>query len=420
MSAFNKQVLNANGKLTGRRITESGAVVNTADVARQIGAAIDPFAQMHVAEYSPIIELKSSYGTSILRDAITTTNGGSVSWSDGEFIVSGEAAEDTVFFATAERGRYLAGLVGLAGLGVRAIREPTAAGDSLRWGYFDSDQGFGFGLDPNGLFTFTRRGGEDIQKRYRADWLNDKLDGNGPSGLKMEPPDGAVYRIPYIWYGYGTIAFDILVRSEMGSGDTLVNVDRQDFPGSISIPDPNLPISVELSGDCSLAVGGRQYGIFGRYDPNRRIVSDFRGAVSINADGWTPLVSFRIKDPAPSGSAGYRSAAVKVAGAGVLSTENAVWALFYDATLTGASFATPDGHTAAETVTDYDKSATAMSGGECIYKGTVAGGQGNRSGAMDADLPDLDIPTGGVVTLAARTFTGTGSASGVLRDKQEW
>ena len=399
----------------GRRIAENGQAVNIADIARRFDSTIDPFDQIHTAEYSPLLDVKSTYGVSILRDRVETSGGGSVTWSGGEYMVSGDATLET-----AERGRYLPGLVGLAGLGVRLETAPVDAADSARWGYFDDDQGFGFGVDTGGMFTFTRRGGSDVIKRYRADWLKDSLDGNGPSGFSFDATDGAAYRFPFIYYGYGTFAFEVTIRSVSGEKDTLVEVDRHGFAGSISIPNPNLPVSVSTSGSCAIAVGARQYGVYGRYVPERRIVSDWRTGVSINATGWTPLVSFRLKEGDPAGGNGYRTAAVKIAGVNVLSSEDTLWTAFYNPTLTGADFRTPRGHTAAETVTDYDISATAMSGGESLIKGLITGGQGNRSGGGEATVPTLDIPAEGVVTLAARTVTGTATASGVLLDKQEW
>ena len=420
MTEFYGNVLKSENPITGRRIGETGSIINTADAARRLDATIDAFSQVHTAEYTPLIELKSSYGLSALRDRVTTEGNGDVTWGDGEFIVSGQGPGDTVFFRTAERGRYLAGLVGVPGLGVRVIDAPAGEGDEVRWGYFDDVQGFGFGIDPDGLFTFTRRAGVDLEKRRRADWLNDSLDGSGPSGLTLDATDGAAYRLPFIYYGYGTFTFEASVRGSAGRKDTLVECDVQGFPGQISVPDPNLPVAVELAGNCSVAVGGRQYGVFGRYMPNRRIVSDWRDSVSINNTAWTPLVSFRLKDAQSAAGNGFRSVSVKVAGAGILSDNDAIWALFLNPTLTGADFRTPRGHDAAETATEYDVSATAMTGGENIYKAVVVSGQGNRSGAAEADVPNLDVPTAGTVTLAARSFGASGSIKSVLRDRQEW
>lgn len=415
-----QRILNRYRPSGGRRIAESGQVVNVADVARRLDNAIDPFSHVHTAEYSPIFEIKSSYGISALRDGIGTTGTGAVSWLGGKHIVSGAATGDTASLRTAKRGRYLAGLVGVAGVGVRLVTSPASSGDEARWGYFDSDRGFGFGIDTGGLFSFTRKGGTDKIKRYRADWVADKLDGTGPSGESFDPEDGATYRLPHIYYGYGTFSYQILLRGTGGDRDSLIEVDQQTFPGELSIPDPNLPVSVEVSGVCSVAVGGRQYGVYGRYDPERRIVSDWASSVSINATGWTPLLSFRPKATAPTGDDGYRSVAINVAGSGVISDSDAVWALFLDGTLTDAIFRTPRGHSASETATDYDVSATAISGGESIYKAIVAGGQGNASGGTESEAPDIDVPSQGIVTLAARTVSGTGTASAVLRDRQEW
>lgn len=397
---------------TGRMIRENGSITNVADLAQRLDLSIDAFSQMQVPEYSPIIELKSVYGISDLRDKVVTEGGGSVINTLGEFICEGSGEGDIAQIGSAERGRYLAGLVGLPGLGVRVIDEPTGPNDDIRWGYFDDAGGFGFGQDENGVYTFLRDDGSDIVFRRQQDWVLDRLDGTGPSGLTLDPSRGVVYRMPFVWYGYGSIIYSVLIATP--TGDRLVYCDAQRAESGLSVSNANLPIRLRVEGDCSAAVAGRQYGIYGRYEPNRRIVSDFSNVVTVSTT-FLPLISFRLRDDTD-----FRSVSVKVAGVDVIATNDVIWQLRINTSLTGASWGLPRSVADEETATEYDISATEMTGGLKIFEATSLGGRGNQSGSTRADVPNLDVPTNGQVTLCARSFSGDSDVKSVLRDRQEW
>lgn len=368
---------------------------------------LGPFGQSRTVEYTPLIELKSIYGTSILRDKVILTGAASLDETGPEIILNANGA--TARVNSAERGRYLSGSIGVAGLGTRIVALPSQSGDYAEWGYFNDNNGFGFGVDLDGVYIWVQRGGAIVEKTYQQDWNVDKLDGTGPSGANIDLEDGNVFQLPFLWYGYGSIRFEIIERQTLY--DRKISAHSSSFRGSVSVNDPNLPISVRCAGNCSIAIGGRQYGVYGRYEPSRRIVSDVRINRSVST-AFVPLVSFRDKGGT------FESVSIKLQGLDILTEEDLVISIRINSTLTGADFRDPPDHT--ETATEYDISATAITGGEQIFLDLAAGAVGATSTLTTTQLPKLDIPVDSVVTVCARTVSGTASVTTVLRDRQEW
>ena len=399
--------------LSGESPNERLNVAINPELAERLLSNLDPFDNSLVAEYSPQIEQKAIYGVSDLRDIASTVAGGEINGSSPEITLNGMAEGDEAQILTSDRGRYVAGAIGVPGLGIRIERSPVDANSGAEWGYFDSLNGFGFGIDNSGLYTFVKRSGAIVRKAYQSDWLLDSLDGTGPSGISIDPSDGSVFRFPFLWYGYGSIRFDVVNRTL--TRDKTVTADVASFKGEVSIDNPNLPVAAKIWGNCKLALGGRQYGSYGRYTPKRRIVGAVREGVSVGTTD-VPLVSFRLRSDVPV----YESISVKLQGVEILTTDPIIWGICYNPTLTGASFETPAGFAANETATEYDISATAKSGGQKIYTALAQGGSGNRLSEKSIDLPSLDAPPNAVITLCAKSISGTSTVTAILRDRQEW
>lgn len=383
------------------------------ELSRRLLSNLDPFEQSLVAEYTLLIEQKSIYGISALRDITETTGTGVVEKDGPEIAVKGLAAGDEARLSTAERGRYVAGAIGIPGLGARVSKKPTDADSGAEWGYFNGENGFGFGIDIDGLYVWVQRSGTVVFKRYQQDWTLDKLDGTGNSGIVIDVEDGNVFRMPFLWYGYGSIGFNVMVRT--ADRDKTISAEIASFKGSVSVDDPNLPVAVKAWGDCQVNVGGRQYGIYGRYNPSRRIVGSTRQDVSVGTTE-VPLVSFRLR----SDDIIYQSISIKLQGVDILSSEPLEWALHLDPTLTGANFVIPPSYDSSETATEYDVSATDFTGGQRVYASLASGGGGRTQELGSNELPKIDIPTNSIVTLTARSLGNDSNVTAILKDRQQW
>ena len=229
--------------------------------------------------------------------------------------------------------------------------------------------------------------------------------------------NGLTLRLPFGWYGGLSVEFAVAVPDREG-GDKLITIDRSN-PGNlaegVTIEEPNLPIFAEADGGI-VYVGGRQYGVYGRYRPEFRTTATRNVQKTDVGTEFVPIVSLRVKD-----EVAFRGVPVIIGGAGVLSTENIEWALFVDAELTGedVEFESIPDVPQSETALKQNTTATGFTGGYRVYSDNAAGGQGNQPGEENANFPDFNIPSDGKITLAARALSGTTTVNGVLRVLEE-
>lgn len=376
--------------------------------------------ESQVAEYSPLIELDSSSGLStVYRDTVTTTNSGSVSNSNGEHNLStGTTANSTAQLKTTERGRYMPGIVGLPGI---AIRRPTAmtSDQEITWGYYDDTDGIFFGEDSTGIFVRHRHNSTDEDKVYQSNWNVDPLDGTGPSGLTLDLKKVTIFRYPFLWYGGGPAEMIAEVQDSSNKNHNVVVHRFGALEGEPFFSNPKLPIRADVDNgttttDVDLFVVGRQFGVLGRYNPNRRVTAEER--LGVNTSTTTiPLVSFRKKNNRQD-----EAISVKVNGVAISTDTNSLWEIIIGGSLTNESFGSVTRVADSETSLEVDTSATAISGGTAIDKGLAVGGQGSSSSLAGIRGLGLDIPDDTVVTLAIRTVSGTGSASTAFALEEEW
>lgn len=383
---------------------------------RDAGSLASAFNELKVVERTPVIELKSVYGVSALRDITTLAGSAAITNTAGEYRLALTAdAADSAILDSAERGRYQPGYSANAGIGIRIPVNPVGAQDA-KWGYFDDSNGFGFGVDATGLYVFTRRATTDT-KVYQSAWNTDKVNGTSASGVRLDLSDGDIFQIDFTWYGYGVIEFTVVSTAITGQRPIVVH---RSFPdGQTSVADPNLPIRAYADNGSTatafdLYVAGRQFSIRGKFDPNRRTISQYRLALGSVGTTFLPLVTFRRKSA-------FASVAAKVSGFDILTTEDLVLQIRVNATLTNASYVTPTDHTATETAMEADISATGVSGGQVLWEGLVdaAGAGATANGAQTREF-DLEIPSTQPITLCARTVSGTATISSVLRVREEW
>ena len=403
----------------GRLITNDSTLTET----------LSALGEVSVTERTPIIELNSSYGFSQLRDVKTEIDGATLNTvPSSEFeLDTGASANGAVILESAEIGRYIPGYSSEIGVGIRIPDSDNPSGNNVPigsqeflWGGMgpNKENGIFFGYDSGGYFVQLLDRNVVVQKTYRENWNVDSFDGNGPSLYNISNITAHIFRIEYTWYGYGEIKMGIIATDPTTQTQKPITGHIfRDFNGS-SIASPNLRIYTHAKNNGTadrnlvLHVGGRQYSVIGRYVPKYRFVDDWRVGVATSTTP-VPIVSFQRKT-------GFDDRSIKIQGLeAIVATEPTLIEVYFEPTLTGASYGTPTNYTAAETALDSDKSATSMSGGLLIYRTLINSGQANKSEIGGTDL-DFDIPNGTVVTMAARTVTGTGSVTGLFRLKEEW
>lgn len=376
------------------------------------------FGEDLVASRTPIIELNSSYGTSLIRDKITEENGGTVESTEGIIRLSTTDDPDSkVTLESSEIGRYMPGYGSQLGMGVRCTCEPEGDTEIL-WGGWTANQqdGFFFGVDSVGKFVATKRDGI-VNKDYQEDWNIDKLDGTGNSGYTLDVNNGVIYQIEFTWYGYGQILFGVVGINGDGQQRFIPCHFQKDFTQT-SIISPNLRLVAQIdnagqTNEHSIDIGGRQYSIVGKYTPILRINGDWRSNTTVGTT-VVPLISFRQKS-------GFLSRSIKALGFDAVDvTDSMIFEIRSSGTVTGGEWVDLTNQNPNETSVEVNKTATGISGGVIIWTGIIgADGPGSQRGSTRLDL-DIDIPEGQVVSLCARTFTGSGTVRSAFRVTEEW
>tara|TARA_R110000824_G_scaffold183252_1_gene364248 strand:- start:332 stop:1603 length:1272 start_codon:yes stop_codon:yes gene_type:complete len=383
------------------------------------------FGESLVASRTPIIELNSAYGTSTLRDLVEVTGTGSKDDVNGTitsgeiYLSTGATAGSTSTVLSAEIARYIPGYSAEIGIGVRTTTVPT--GDQVvTWGghTYSRDNGFYFKYTASGLFIVRERNGVEAESIAQTDWNIDPMDGTGASGYTLDLTKGHIYQIDYTWYGYGAIRYSIVATTDNGRQRPIPvhTISIGTFTGT-SISDPSLQLFIRAennttASDIDVYLGGRQYSIVGNYVAKYRFTGDTRDSTAVTTT-LTPLVAFRHK-------AGFENRSLKLDNYSFINAGNIPVKpiILLGATLTGGTWGTPTGYTAADTGVESNISATAVSGGSVIYSGDIIAAAKDGGAALEALV--LDIPPDSIVVIAATAFSGSQSCYTGFRLREEW
>lgn len=393
----------------------------------------DGFGDIRVSEKKTLLDVKSTFGISLLRDMVEEKNGGTVTNPPGgaEYELSVIEKDGYAKLRTIQRGEYMSGHSAEAGMGVRLATSNFKQGQKARWGYFDGENGFFYEFDSDGLWTNVLRGGNIVMRTNMDNFNTDKLDGSGPSGFVYDPTKGNIYQINYTWYGYGSINF-VVVNSDDQGGFQRANVVHTYTPFySTSVRNPNLPLLIDLdNGDNGgeeqkLYVAGRQYSIYG--DPTfrylRRITSMYRLGLGISKNnGFVPIMSFRRKP-------GYLGNPIRVSSFDCATDARILLQFRVGADVTDANFGDVPDTIQEETAVEVDTSATSMSGGIVIFTeinlATQSGGPGNSGGGSSAAANTTEftyvLEEQNMITIAAYSYdSSSATIDFLLRVSEGW
>lgn len=394
----------------------SGTTVR--DTFARMADGMTSFDEMAAGVPHSLIDLKSVYPISRLRDRISTTGAASVTQAEGRYAVTVESDGGAqAEFTSVERARYVAGYDGIPGMAINLDRLPVG-NQVVEWGNTDFVNGFIVGVDSAGMFTRLYSGGEAVSTKRIEYWRYPHNTAN------LDPRDVHVYRMPYRWYAAGPyrLSVDFIDPSGRATMLPLDVMESSDLSRPVT-EDPNQPINVRVTNNgtaepITAYVMGRQYLIMGGYNPSQRIVGDFRVNQSIDTD-FVPLISFRQK------GGQFRSISTRLSGVGLIAGDDVLWEVRALSDVEGGTWEAPrftdDG---GESAMEVNLSPTAVTGGLQMFVGDpVPGEQGNFSGALSRDMPDLELPSDDIernIVLCARSISGTTSVTSVFRIKEEW
>ena len=381
------------------------------------------FGELKTAERTLVFDLRAN--VDVVSELLNVQTGnGNIAITSGEYELSTQnSGGSSIELQSAERGRYIPGYGAEIGIAVRVPTGQTYTGDQeALWGYFDSQNGFGYGIDATGVFVFLRKNGSDT-KVYQPNWNVDKLDGTGESGITLDVERGNIYQAEFTWYGYGNIELGVVTSDSTNSNEQKTfKIHRFIADGSgTTFSQPNLPVTAKLNNGAtatqhSLFVAGRQYSIIGKFVPKSRFTAENNTSVNVGSTD-TYLMGFQQKN-----TDGFESITIRW-GYIVLSTDQPILVrvVVGDSIISGASFGNPSNATASETAIESDTAGSFAGGGITIIETLATGSffSGDTNSIFKSDFR-FSIPSGKQVAVLATNISTAATVSTIAALKEEW
>lgn len=400
--------------------TSSYTIIDTIkeSAAQVVNLPKTTFDELRVAERTLLIELKSIFGKSTLRDLYIEEGNATIenNLGDSEYTLTVSGSNDVAWLQSAERGRYVAGLQGDVGIASR-LTSTLTGNQTCKIGLFDDQNGFYYKYSSNNdVCACILVDGTEIEMP-RSTWNKDSFDGNGISKVNLNPLDGNIYNIRFTWYGYGNIEYRLNTANLDNEQSSYVGHIYKPY-AQTSVRNPNLPLSVCLANNgttatTSVKVAGRQYSVIGRYNPVIRVNCAYRLNQKLTSLSFVPIMSLRRKN-------GYKGTSARIQNFDIIGAGEMVVQIRTMGTLTGAQYQTPNDTDADNTALEYDESATSIEGGIPIWTGLIAG---DARASINNISFAYDLISREAITICARlikSVSGGAEFSTVVRWSEEW
>lgn len=299
---------------------------------------------------------------------------------------------------------------------ISAVMGALKANVRQRIGYFDDNNGVFWEQDGTNLKvairTFTS-GSAVTSTVNQSSWNLDKLNGTGASGITIDMSKIQTFIIDFSWLGSQRIRLGFQIDGSIYYCHQFLTANSGT---TVSMQRGILPIALELENTAGAASGTNLYvyasSVNSEGGYNRRGIcrSVSNGVTTRNVTNTTlPLISLRLK------SANNRGTIIPL-GISLLTTNNeeTYWQLLLNTSLTGASFSS----VSSTAISEFDVSATAISGGE-----TIAAGFANN-GIISFDItPSIALcsniaGTADILSLVAVRVTANATCSGMIYYKE--
>ncbi len=280
--------------------------------------------------------------------------------------------------------RYLPGRPATLNFSVR-LQTPVA-GIRRRFGLYNGTDGFYF--EDNGgtyscVLSSTSSGSLVVNSVPRTSWNGDKLDGTGVSGIIADPQDIQIISINYEWYGAGQVQFGFVIGGETILVHTFNTGNVSPYPWCRT---PFLPIRLEVENLTGTAAPAYMWqgsnsvvsdGETAKLGIAQNMLSPLAGTTLTTANTFYPVLSVRLKSTQLEGvvlPTDFQAA--------TLDNTSIFFRFTRNATLTGAVWTDmPD----ANSFTQYDVTATAISGGIDLFSGFASSNGGSSVNRLDPE-----------------------------------
>ena len=283
----------------------------------------------------------------------------------------------------------------------------------------------GAGTPAAGSFAQTKAGaGTSDTWIPQASWNGaDILDGNGASGVTLNPAKGNVYQIGVQYLGFGAITFGIEVVPGGANNPVFQIVHTIAAPNTrttTTLTQPSLPFlasaySVTSTTDVSVKVGSAAGFVAGQKRLTGPRFSYF-GTATSSTTAYVPL--FTIRNNYAYGSRANQAVVnlLSASGAAKSNTGLTTFYLLRDATLSAGSPAFSNYATTSCTSADTAATAcTIASNNQILWSAQVAE-SGNFQFAFS---DDITLQPGETITLAVKSTSATATCIGALNTRED-
>lgn len=438
---------------TGKKVDNSLLTISAQQVYRQRvevysgealpvslvdGVQLDAFGRLRVSEAYTLFDSQQEYGldTRTTWDcaangtlSTASSNGSAVNGSNAvgptnadtrltPITVSGTSGHYSVL-QSKQYVRYIPGkshLVLLTGI----FSPGTVANTDARSGYFDSANGI-FLKVTNGVAGVVRRtstSGSAVDTEVaQSAWNIDKMDGTGVSGVTLDLTKTQILFIQAQWLGVGRVIVGFDIDGVPYPVHQFLNANVLTVPYTQAF---NLPVRLELRNTGASTGGTIQFVCCSVQSEGGQVTRGFAFAAppTITTTGVTtrrPVLSIR---PKATYNSRTNRAHIEDAMFTLRATTNdALYEVILGGTLTGDAFTS----VGTSSVTEYDTTATAISGGVLLTNGIAISGAGSTAGLvtnnLDARNPlvlsqiDALTATQTVVSIVCTSFAGTSNVT---------
>jgi hypothetical protein len=300
-------------------------------------------------------------------------------------------ANDTIIRQSRKYLRYQAGKS--QKIAVTCVPGAPEAGIIKRFGYFDGNNGLYFEINGTDLYCVRRTnvtGTPEDNRDLRVNWL-DPLDGSGASGFTLDLSKSQIFWVDLEWLGVGRTRCGFQIN---GQYIEIMKGNNTNVLDSVYMTTANLPVRYEVSASagyvgtntleaiCSevSSEGGAEY-------PNGKTFSAANETTLISVSTTLiPLLSIRPKST--FNSVVNRGLIIPSIYSSISVDQIAYMELIWGGTLTDPSWSSVN----ADSIVEYDVSASAISGGVTVDADYISAGSGRRQAGVTVRDATVDYP----------------------------
>lgn len=341
-------------------------------------ASLDAFARLRVSNPTGIFDSQLQYD--LHRILWEDSGTGAVTHDpDSSSADLAVASNESIIRQTRQYFRYQPGKSQM--ILMTFVMNAATTGLIQRVGYFDDDNGLFLELSDStiSMVTRTSSSGSPVDNAVaQASWNHDTFDGTGVSGITLDLTKSQILFIDLEWLAVGRVRMGFVIDGIPRFAHEFMNANVLD---TVYMTTANLPLRYEIDSDAGVsgtlkAICG-QISSEGGVEVSRGIPFSASNGATLRTAGtstYLPLLSFRPK--LTFNGIANRGVIMPETLAVFSSDRDLHYRLIFGGTLTGASFSSVN----ADSIAEYDISATAISGGIDIMSNYVATGAGNQTG----------------------------------------